>query len=326
MIAPIDNHTTPRALTAAEPVVEFDPLRDTSYRKTPIGRDIVSWLDWLKGSNKADRTVDSYERTVATLAKMYPRRDLASLDEDDLMRLIASWPSKSRRHQKSQLNSFFKWARVRRRITANPLELLPDIKRTPQRYIDIFSDAEIQDLYDLPSPNGFLMRLLFETGIRRKEAVTLQVRRLKLEPPAHVVIVGGKGDKDRVIVMSRVLRIAALEFLLLENLDPKDHLWHTRPGGGSIIKRDTPMGDASWQRWWKTALDNAGVRYRNPHVARHTFATKWLRDGGTLSTLKLELGHTSIKTTEDLYSHLDMRDVLADLRRIEQIRSEKAPN
>lgn len=70
-------------------------------------------------------------------------------------------------------------------------------------------------------------------------------------------------------------------------------------------------------RWWRSCLETAGVRYRNPHLARHTFATNWLRGGGRLETLKLVLGHASFATTSDLYGHLDTTDVLADLALIE---------
>jgi len=48
-----------------------------------------------------------------------------------------------------------------------------------------------------------------------------------------------------------------------------------------------------------------------------SLATNWLRKGGRLETLSLILGHASIRTTFDLYGHLDTTDVLADLAIIE---------
>jgi hypothetical protein len=55
------------------------------------------------------------------------------------------------------------------------------------------------------------------------------------------------------------------------------------------------------------------VRYRNPHLTWHTFATRFLRNRERLETLQLELCHESIQTTADLYGHLDIRDVALDL-------------
>ncbi len=60
------------------------------------------------------------------------------------------------------------------------------------------------------------------------------------------------------------------------------------------------------------------MRYRNPHVARHTFATRWLKNGGPMLTLSKAMGHASIATTVDQYGHLDLSDVARDLALVEK--------
>src|SRR5215213_7085764 len=87
--------------------------------------------------------------------------------------------------------------------------------------------------------------------------------------------------------------------------------------GWHAISRVKPIGEGTFHRWWERCLDAAGVRYRNPHVTRHTFATRWLRRGGRLETLSMVMGHASIRTTFDLYGHLDTRDVLADMEKFD---------
>jgi integrase len=47
----------------------------------------------------------------------------------------------------------------------------------------------------------------------------------------------------------------------------------------------------------------------------------WLRRDGRLVTLSLQMSHASIKTTADLYGHLDLRDAAADLAHIEPAES-----
>lgn len=97
---------------------------------------------------------------------------------------------------------------------------------------------------------------------------------------------------------------------------PDDPL--TRPGGGRL-RRSTPIGKGSFAVWWSRCLAEAGVRYRNPHTARHTFATRWLRRGGRLETLSLVMGHANIATTHTLYAHLDTSDILIDVARIDAL-------
>jgi integrase len=323
VIASPDSHTTTaRGLTAAEAVVEFDPLRDKSYCKTKLGPDVVAWLAWLEVGQRATKTIDGYERAMAKLCLMYPRLRIDQFTDAEVAQCIAACPRGSQRKRRVILNRFFIWARRTRRVTQNPVDLLPDIRRTPQKWIDVFSPTEVQDIYDAhPVVDRALLALLFEAGIRQKEARELQVRRLKLEPHPEVIVVGGKGGKDRVIPMTRVLEENIRALLLLEQLGPMDYLWWTRPGGGTVVNRNRPMGEASFQRWWRRMLSEAGIRYRNPHVARHTFATNWLRGGGRITTLAIVLGHASSRTAVDLYGHLDTRDVIADLALIQNTRT-----
>jgi integrase len=118
--------------------------------------------------------------------------------------------------------------------------------------------------------------------------------------------------------MNARLQQAVTELLFTEHLEPEDYLWYTRPGGGRL-QRSTPIGKGSFAVWWARCLDEAGGRYRNPHTARHTFATRWLRRGCRLETLSLVMGHANITTTHSLYAHLDTSDILIDVARIDAL-------
>jgi hypothetical protein len=48
--------------------------------------------------------------------------------------------------------------------------------------------------------------------------------------------------------------------------------------------RDKPIGEGTFSRWWRRCLDDAGVPYRNPHTARHTFATRGAAAGSPPTT------------------------------------------
>jgi integrase len=69
------------------------------------------------------------------------------------------------------------------------------------------------------------------------------------------------------------------------------------------------MAPSTFWRWWKACCGRAGVRYRKPHTSRHTYATKLLRATGDVAATQKALGHASVRTTIDVYTHLDVADV-----------------
>jgi integrase len=294
------------------------PIRDHSYRETALGPDVVNFLAWMELGSAAPATLEQYERDLSRACLLFPDRDLTTLTDTELLQVVKSFLPKSRRVRKAAYDSFYRWAVRTRRVEKNPMELLPQIRRAPQKVIDMFSDTEIDDLMSLPLIDSALMSILIEGGLRKSEASNLQVRRLRLDEPPSIVVMAGKGGKDRLVPMNARLQQAVNELLFMEHLEPEDYLWYTRPGGGRI-QRAAPIGKGSFAVWWRGGLAEAGVRYRNPHTARHTFATRWLRRGGRLETLSLVMGHASIGTTHDLYAHLDTSDILIDVARIDAL-------
>lgn len=305
-------------MTAVAASVSFDPLRDKSYRDTALGRDIVDFLAWMELGDARPRTLDQYERDLARGALMFPGKPLADWEGADLLHVAKSFKAPERRVRMACYRSFFKWARQMRRITVNPTEELPTIKRRPQKVIDVFTDEEIAVLEQLPIRDGALMQVLFDVGLRKGEARHLRLAHYRADRGEFVVL-DGKGGKDRAVRAMTQTVVRLNELALVEGLNPPDFLWYATFANAttSKIRRTQPIGDGTFDRWWRRCLSEAGVRYRNPHVARHTFATRWLRRGGRLETLSMAMGHESIRTTADLYAHLDTRDMAADLALIE---------
>lgn len=299
-------------------VVEFDPLRDKTYQSTRLGRPIVDYLASKTQLGRRPTTLDDKERYLAAFALMWPSTAIDEIETSHCAHWLAAQPSgETRRTRRSHLNDFLEWAVRWDLIVKNPLLRLEQAQRGGKKVYDIFSDAELAVLTSLPMPDGDLMLCLFDAGLRRSEATALQPRHIVPEPiPGQLRILNGKGNKDRLVPLTKRLSRAMAAYQLVEGMGPKDFFWYTRPGG-KRIRRTVQMGEASWNFWWRRCLDAADVRYRNPHMARHTFATRWLRRGGRLETLSLVMGHASIRTTYDLYAHLDTRDIFADLELIE---------
>lgn len=302
--------------TVAPTFVGFSTLRDSRHRSARAAREVSDWLSWLELEGKAPRTISDYEWVVARLLRTFDDKELGEFTDGDIAQVLRTFPVRSRRERQQAFKSLFRWARRTRRITENPMDYLPDIKRQGQRAIDIFSGIEIAALTALEDADGDLFLILFDAGLRQGEARRLRVRDCNLGT-GELVVLRGKGDKDRVIPMTARLIQRLSEWFLLDGLHPNDYLWATRPGG-YYVRRTKEMGETSFKTWYRDCLETAGVRYRKPHTTRHTFATRWLRAGGRLETVSRALGHASIRTTADLYAHLDLRDIRHDLEIVER--------
>lgn len=305
-------------------VVSFDPLRDKRYQQTRLGRDVADFLAWLELGGASPRTLDQYERDLARGALMWPEKGWAELSDGDAIQIAKAFKPGERRVRVAAWRSFARWALRTRRIERNPFDVLPAIKRPQQRVYDIFTDAECELLRGLSEPDGTLMAILLDAGLRKSEARHMQLRHYRPDPSearpwGSLVVIGGKGGKDRTIRATERVASGIARMHITEGLRDRDFLWygHRANEVSRRVIRSQAIGDGTFARWWARCLDDAGVRYRNPHMTRHTFATNWLRAGRSLERLSKAMGHGSYRTTADLYAHLDDGDLDVDFALIE---------
>lgn len=292
----------------------LDPLRDSRHKGAAAARELEDWKAALTLARKAPRTIDSYERTIAALLRDWPHVPFAEFSDSQINHTLARFPEKSRHINRSALEGWFKWGRQTRRIGENPMDFVPSIRYTPNRHYEVFTTAEIEALCGLPRPHGQLMTLMLWTGLRRQEARFLTGKRLDVDRGMVIVLEGAKGSKDRRIPMLPRVHAAADELLTLEGIGRDDHVWPSFPGGTKIPHRAKPCHHNTFAHWWTRGLEDAGVRYRNPHMARHTFATQMRSAGLPMESVQVLLGHASVKTTSDIYVHTGL-DVIAEQMR-----------
>lgn len=306
-------------MTATVP--ESYELRSTRHHTARAYRDLADWLAYLELKNRADRTRDDYERTIAALIE-WRDKPVAEYTLEDLEHfvLLKYGAKPGARVRMSHLKGFFDFLYARDRIPKNLGSRLEMPKKHGQKVIEVFTDAELGLIYAADP----LACLLCETGIRKTEARKLQRRHIDLTR-GNLTVYLGKGSKDRVVPLTDRAASVVAQLDILEGLNPADHLWPTKPGGGNVVKRRDPISNTAMQGWWANpitatnpgVLARAGVSYRNMHVTRHTFATRLIQRGARIENVQLLLGHTSIQTTVNLYAHLDVEDARADLSLLE---------
>src|SRR4051794_14591144 len=295
-------------------------MRDRRHLESAAAGDQRDWLAYLELGGRAVTTRDAYERTTAALLVAYPDVAFGEFTDSHLLQFLPLFPKKSQRIRKAHLASWFRWGRKVRRIQANPVELLPDIKRHTAKIPDLFTDGEVAILEALPLPDGPLMSLLFGVGLRKAEARHLTARRIDFPHRRVIVSEGAKGSRDRAVPMLDELASPLANLLLLEGVDPGEHLWYTRAGGAHrVIRRQNPPSNTAFQRWWDRCIAEAGVSDdRNIHATRHTFANRWRQRGLHIDDLQFLMGHASVSTTVDVYGHTSADEVADRMRELVQ--------
>lgn len=139
-----------------------------------------------------------------------------------------------------------------------------------------------------------LVELLYGSGLRATELVSLDVRAIVADRP--FAILRGKGGRERLVPVSDRARMAVARWC------------EVRPTGSSWL---FPSGKAHLSRvrlfqMIKDLAGDAGIPPErvSPHVLRHAFATHLLEGGADLRALQTMLGHADIATTE-IYTHVD---------------------
>jgi integrase/recombinase XerD len=178
-----------------------------------------------------------------------------------------------------------------------------DTPRLPRPLPKFLSESEVDALLqaatDKPGRPGVLARaaleLLYATGMRVSEL--LAVPRAALGARAEVMIIKGKGAKERMVPLSAAAKQAALALLAADGTDSR----YLFPGRNP----KQPMTRQAFflllkQVALEAGLDPARV---SPHVLRHSFASHMLARGADLRSLQMLLGHADIATVQ-IYTHV----------------------
>lgn len=154
--------------------------------------------------------------------------------------------------------------------------------------------------------NGCLMELVYATGMRVTELVSLPVSAARGDPA--MLLVRGKGGKERMVPLSPPARDAMAAWL--EDRDKADQAAQKNGAVPSkfLFPSRGKAGHLTRHRFFGLIKEFAvagGVSPAKvtPHTIRHAFATHLLAGGADLRAIQTMLGHADVATTE-IYTHV----------------------
>ena len=206
------------------------------------------------------------------------------------------------------VKSFYGFLAAEGLIANDPTEQLksPQVGKTLPRALTV---AEVDELLEQPARRNTpearrdkaMLELLYATGLRVTELISLDVNDIALESDPVTVRCIGKGERERILPLHQ---------RPVDEL--RQYIFHVRP---KLVRnrRETALfvnrrGERLTRQGFWLILKNYAREAKldkaiTPHTLRHTYATHMLSGGMPLRNVQDALGHASISTTQ-IYTHL----------------------
>jgi integrase/recombinase XerD len=297
--------------------------------KTSDGKLINLFLDMLAAEQGAGpNTLDAYRRDLTDFSEFLARlgQSFASAETQALRDYLGDldtrgFKSSSVARRLSAMRHLFRFLLNERVRSDDPAAILSGPKRG-RGLPKVLSIADVDRLLarakvlgDAPKTSPLqrlralrlycLMEVLYATGLRVSELVALP--RSAARRDARMIVVRGKGNKERLVPLNEASRQAMADYLAAtEALKP------AKAKGAASSKWLFPSSSESghltrqhFARDLKELATSAGLAPRlvSPHVLRHAFASHLLHNGADLRIVQTLLGHTDISTTQ-IYTHV----------------------
>ena len=215
----------------------------------------------------------------------------------------------TRSRRLSSLKQFFKFLFDEGLSSHNPAKKIRTVSRR-KSLPSTLSIAEVEKMLKAAKKvrktprksamNSALLELLYSTGMRVSELVSLPVSAFHGNP--EMIMIVGKGNYERLVPISISAKRAVLSWLIEREIFLK--------GQKSIylFPSNSKTGHLNRELFFKlikqlAVICNLDPSKISPHTIRHAFATHLLGNGADLRTIQTFLGHSDISTTE-IYTHV----------------------
>lgn len=257
-------------------------------------------------------TAENYRRDIGVMLELAGDAPLDQLQIHHMRRFIAQLHArglggKSLARMISAWRGFFQFLALRYAFPVNPCSGLRAPK-SPKTLPKALSPDEASRLMAIPAEDALAVRdkaileLLYSSGLRLAELVSLDFHPDALDLDEAIVRVTGKGNKTREVPVGRYAVEAVRAWLpYRESLIAVDE---SALFVGKSGRRLTPRAIQYRLAQWAVKL-NLPARV-HPHTLRHSFASHLLQSSGDLRAVQEMLGHANISTTQ-VYTHLDFQ-------------------
>ena len=300
------------------------PLPDIACAAEDLLREMTRWLAHLRNERRlSPKTHEAYARDVRQLllflgehwGSSVTLKRFATLEASDVRAFMAARRaedigSRSLMRALAGLRSFGRFLEREGNGKVGALSAIraPKIGKSLPKPIGVVAAKVLTDADVRAGENrdpwiwardAAVMALLYGSGLRISEALSLKKREVPLPGKGDVLTVVGKGNKTRMVpVLQNVLALIQDYVAMCPHpIAPDGPIFLGARGG--------PLSPRIIQLTMERLRGGLGLPdSATPHALRHSFATHLLGRGGDLRAIQELLGHASLSTTQ-IYTGID---------------------
>ena len=284
-------------------------------------RDVQDYISYLHNVKKTSTNKElSYQRDLLKVVRFMKERNItatADITKQDLKEYIDSLSAKNMSSATisrniASLKAFFQFCMTEGRVQDDPALSLkaPKIEKKMPEILTMEEVVRLLDQASGDSPKEIrdkaMLELLYATGIRVTELITLKVSDVNL--PMNFIMCRD-AHKERMIPFGGQARNALTRYLgrVRESMmeDKNSDILFANCSG-------KPMSRQGFWKLIKFYAKKAGITADiTPHTLRHSFAAHLVENGADLRSVQEMLGHSDISTTQ-IYANMNhnrIRDV-----------------
>lgn len=272
-----------------------------------------------------------YERNYSSLTEISYLKDIIQFEEfiklkDDNLSLIKvdrdivriwvgslielGFKASSVNRKLSSLKTFYKYLTKSGIIEKSPVESVSGPKLN-SKIPSFASEKQMNEILDdatnfsedfIGVRNQFLIEILYLTGMRRAELISLKDN--DIDFTSCTIRVTGKGNKQRLIPFSDLTKEKLEKYIHVRNKEIENK------SPFLFVKDD---GNAMYPKLVYKIINNhlnciSTLSKKSPHVLRHSFATAMINNGAEINSIKELMGHASLSSTE-IYTHVTFEEM-----------------
>lgn len=284
---------------------------------------IETFLEAMQAEQDAsDNTILAYARDLREFESFLTKskRNFKTAEREDVEKYIVALEHRgmaatTRARRLSAVRQLYRFAFEEGWRTENPAAQIKG-PRKKRHLPNTLTEVEVDRMLDASLKTGrnasdrlrnsCLMQLLYATGMRVTELVSLPLAAVRGNP--EMIFVKGKGGKERMVPLSPPAKMSIAAYL--QDLDKRQDLAQTKgvPPSKFLFPSNGKLGHLTRIRFYtlvKEIAVCAGISPNTvtPHTLRHAFATHLLANGADLRVIQMLLGHADVATTE-IYTHV----------------------